>query len=228
MGYLDQYNLERDHTDRNFTGQQSNEEIVLCNRKHPIVLFSPTIGFLAITIIFVLALIGLNEIGSASNSIFESGSLLNRILLLFLFAGYTYSFHRFFNIIFNYYLQVTILTSFRVILVKKTIFFSNNKDTVDLHKIQDLKISQDGFFSTLLDYGTLTLELSAIHETKVVSYLPRPDEWFRIINSAKRDYIEKRTVRKHVAPPTPHEEDIMRATTKIHQDALHALARNGV
>ena len=126
----------------------------------------------------------------------ESQSLLISALFLLLFASYIYYFHRVFMKIFNYYLNITILTNYRLIQLQKTVFFQNNKDTIDLHKIQDLRKDQNGLLSTLFDYGSLTIEVSAIHETKCVHYIPSPEAWFQMLNEAKRKYIDRRREKK--------------------------------
>lgn len=188
MGIFD-HNTE-DFTDRHFPGQDRLEEIVLYTRKHPIVLLPHVLGFMASLIIFPMVIYTLKSF------ITEPDSLVFPALFLLLFAGYTYYFHRFFLKLFNYYLGITILTNFRIIQLQKTVFFINNKDTIDLHKIQDLKKDQNGLLSTLFNYGTLVVEVSAIHETKCLRYIPYPEKWFQALNEAKRIYIDKRREKK--------------------------------
>lgn len=185
-----------------FMGQQKSERVIMCSRQHPIILVPHLLGFIVATGLFAMVV-------HATQNLIEPGSLTYQALFLVLFGGYTYYFHRFFNKVFNYYLHTVILTNFRIIEVRKTVFFCNNKDTIDLHKIQDLKKGQDGFLCTLFDYGTLAIELSASHETKNIKMLPNPDKWFETMNNMKRSYIDHRRQRrakdeKHAKPGKIH------------------------
>ncbi|MDP4007791.1 MAG: hypothetical protein Q8P68_01215 [Candidatus Peregrinibacteria bacterium] len=179
-----------DNTDRHFPGQNKNEELLLYTRLHPIILLPHLMGFVASLIVFPMIVYALESMEV------EEGSILTSAIFLFLFITYAYYFHKFFLKIFNYYLSVIILTNFRIIQLKKSVFLYNSKDTIDLHKIQDLRKDQNGLLSTLFDYGTVTIEVSAIHETKQLKYIPRPEQCFQVLNKAKRKYIDKRREKK--------------------------------
>ncbi|MBT6068420.1 hypothetical protein HOG48_01560 [Candidatus Peregrinibacteria bacterium] len=184
-GFPEESREEVDNTDRSFIGQQKHEEIMLCTRLHPIIILPYVFGIALITAIFFAIVYG-------TSNVIPKGEIMGQILLFGVFSAYMYYLHRFFNKLLNYYLHVVILTNYRVIEVIKTVYFCNNKDTIDLHKIQDLKKDQDGLFCTIFNYGTLVVEVSAIHETKRVRYLPNPDKWFQTLNKVKRSYIERR------------------------------------
>lgn len=179
-----------DFTDKHFPGQGRHEEIVLYTRCHPIVLLPHVLGFTASLIIFPMMIYTLKSFAT------EPGSIVFSALFLLLFMIYTYYLHRFFLRLLNYYLCITIMTNFRIISLHKTVFFIDTKDTIDLHKIQDLKKDQNGLLSTLFNYGTLVIEISAIHETKRIMCIPHPEQWFQALNEAKRIYIDKRREKK--------------------------------
>lgn len=179
-----------DNTDKHFPGQNKNEELLLYTRLHPIILLPHLMGFVASLTLLPMIVYAIKSMEV------ESGTSLTSAIFLFLFFVYAYYFHRFFLRIFNYYLSVIVLTNFRIIQLKKSVFLHNSKDTIDLYKIQDLKKDQNGLLSTLFDYGTVTIEVSAIHETKKLKYIPRPEEWFQVLNEAKRKYIDRRRDKK--------------------------------
>ncbi len=197
--------MKMDNTDRHFPGQQKREEIVLFTRLHPIILLPHVAAFLVSVAFFPAIVYGLKAISPGAPS------LLMQALFLALFVGYTYFFHFFFNKILNYYLNIVILTNYRVIILQKTVFFCNNKDTIDLYKIQDLKKEQDGLLCTILDYGSVVIEVSAIHETKTIHHIPNPEKWFKVLNKAKRQYIEKRRASRGIGPK-PEEVKRVEAT----------------
>lgn len=186
-----------DNTNRNFKGQQKNEIVLCFTRKHWIVLLPHFIGFA----IFVLAVAGFLILISedAVSSVMEPFTY--RALAFIALVGLTFYLHRFFTILFNYYLQVFIVTNFRIIQLDYTLYFTHNRDSIDIREIQDIVNNQKGIFQTLLNYGSVTITLSSAHATKVVSYLPNPEYFFRKINKTKREYITSRGFEKAAAGP---------------------------
>ena len=181
-----------DNTNKNFKGQHRNETVLCFCRKHWIVLF-PTLLGLAIFGIIILSYF----IFVADTDIKQlmSPSTYRAFALLGLAAA-TFYLHRVFNKIFNYYLQTLIITNFRVINSEQTLFFSRNKDSVDLREIQDIIVIQKGVMQTILNYGAIELTLSSAHASKIYTRIPNPDYHFKKINKTKREYITKRREEK--------------------------------
>lgn len=183
---------ESDNTNRNFKGQQKNEVVHCFTRKHWIMLLPHFIGFA----IFVLAVAGFLILISENmvSSVMEIFTY--RVLALIALVGLTFYLHKFFTILFNYYLQVFIVTNFRIIQLDYTLYFTHNRDSIDIREIQDIVNNQKGIFQTLLNYGSITITLSSAHATKVIPYLPNPEYFFRKINKTKREYITSRGLEK--------------------------------
>lgn len=185
---------EADFVNRNFKGQQKNEVVLCFCRKHWIALFPHMVIF---TMIFIVPFLLLAFTpGETLERIFSPSAY--RVLAAVILAVMTYYFHRFFLRCFTYYLQILIITNFRVIQLDQTLFFKHNRDSIDLPEIQDIVIQRRGLFQTVLNYGELTITLSSAHATKVLSRIPNPEYYFRKINKTKREYITSRRVQKAV------------------------------
>ena len=187
---------KKDYSNMHFKGQQQNEIVHCFCRKHWIVLVPHFIG---VTLVLIAAISLYMLIPKTTiASIFSP--LAYRAVTVFLLAALTVYLHFFFNRIFNYYLQILIVTNFRVILLDQTLFFTRNRDSIDLPEIQDIVIHQKGVLKTILNYGAIIITLSSVHATKTFHYVPNPEYYFRKINKTKREYIMTRRMEKGALP----------------------------
>lgn len=181
-----------DNTNRHFKGQHK-DEIVLCFcRKHWITLLP---HFAGMAILFAATAAFFIFVAPADIQSAVSGSLY-RFSAFLVILGATLYIHSFFLRFFNYYLQTFIITNFRVVQLDQTLFFQQNRDSVDLREIQDIVVNQKGILKTLLNYGEIIITMSSAHATKVLQRVPNPEYHFRKINKTKREYITNRGLRK--------------------------------
>ncbi len=187
-----------DNTNRNFNGQQKNETVLCFSRKHWIVLLPHFIMFV-IFLILVISFVAVSGevIGPTTNPV------LYRSFALILIAAATYYLHRFFIRLLNYYLQIIIITNFRVIQLDRTLFFQRNMDSIDLSQIQDIIFERHGILKTILNYGEIVITLSSAYASKTIHYMPNPEYHFRKINKTKREYIIARGLAKIPASEAP-------------------------
>lgn len=80
-----------------------------------------------------------------------------------------------------------IVTDSRIIDLDKTLIVRDARDAIDLSQIQDTIMKQNGLLHTILNYGDITVTLSAINVEKRFKSLPNPDYYFRKINKTKRE-----------------------------------------
>lgn len=177
-----------DNTNKNFKGQQKNEVVLCFSRKHWIVLVPHFIGFG----IFLAAVFSFFVFISKQDIEAVMNQAVYRIFAGLAIIGLTFYLHRFFCIFFNYYLQIFIVTNFRVLQLDQTLYFTKNRDSIDLPEIQDILIEQKGIMKTLLNYGEIQITLSSAHATKTLRSVPNPEYFFRKINKTKREYITSR------------------------------------
>ncbi|MEK9132322.1 MAG: hypothetical protein AAB606_01255 [Patescibacteria group bacterium] len=193
---------EIDNTNRNFKGQHKHETVLCFTRRHWIVLLPYIIGSLLIMAgLFYLA------ISTFRTDMADFISpIAYKVVAGAVIAVITYYLHRFFVRFLNYYLQIIIVTNFRVIELDITLFFNNNRDSIDLPEIQDVVIRQEGILKTLLNFGELIITLSSVNASKSLYYVPNPEYFFRKINKTKREYIITRRLQKGLHEPIAQSE----------------------
>lgn len=173
-----------DNTNRNFNGQQANEEVVAFTRHHWILVFPYLLGVLVL--IFILGLSFLLPVRAWLVDVFTQE--VYEVLSLVLIFAVTYFLHRIFTQIFNYYLRIVIITNFRVIDLDKTLVFNDTRDALDLSKVQDVILKKDGLMQTLFNYGDLELTMPAVNLVKTLKYVPNPDQYYHKLNEVRMRY----------------------------------------
>lgn len=180
-----------DHTNRHFHGQQPAERVLCFCRKHPIVLLRPFLltglimATLAAGIVLLLQLPG-------------TDAWPWRLLLVAFFLTMTVAHHGFFLRFLQYYLEIVILTNYRVIDLKKSVFIHDDKEMIDLHEIQDIKKNQDGIWANMFNYGDIVITTASTTSSMSLPDLPHPDYHLNRINEGKRHYILDRRSQKAV------------------------------
>lgn len=178
---------EIDNTNKNFKGQQKNEVVLAFCRKHWVVLLPHIIGLIGGSALIVLFLLYAD---TAFLKPFIS-QIAYRIATGIIIIGATYVFHVCFIRFLNYYLQVLIVTNFRIVVIDQTLYFSRNRDSVDLNQMQDVVAQRSGIIKTILNYGEIIITLSASHATKTLTFVPNPEYYFRKINKTKRAHTSE-------------------------------------
>lgn len=192
-----QANQEIDNTNRNFKGQHKHEAVLCFTRRHWLVLLPYIIGFLLVMAGFLYLVFS----GFRTDAADLISPAAYKVVAGAVIVVMTYYLHRFFIRFFNYYLQTIIVTNFRVIELDITLYFNNNRDSLDLPEIQDVVIHQGGVIKTLFNFGELIITLSSVNATKILRYVPNPEYFFRKINKTKREYITTRRLQKGLHEP---------------------------
>lgn len=189
-----------DNTDKYFRGQQKHEYIACFCRKHWVALvpLGLEILFFAIltgTIAYILTFL-------------ENKPLIEGTILIGVAAA-TFFLHQFALKLISYFLDILVITNHRVITLKKTLFLHDDRDAIDLAKMQDVIKRQNGLIKNILGYGELIITLSGASITKHITHIPNPEYHFRKINELKREYIIKRSEEKrkldHLTQEKRHE-----------------------
>lgn len=169
------------NTNRLFRGQMEDEEVVAFSRKHWVALLPNVISFGFFLILVSLTVFLLNKftLPSISDPYFET-----LVLILLVAAGWLI--HRFFLRMINYYTNMVIITTHRIVEIKKTVFLRDTKESLDLRKVQEVEFKQDGLIANVLKFGNLNIILGN-SEIKTLTQLPNPDYFFRLLNKLKND-----------------------------------------
>ncbi len=131
-----------------FHDQHENETCYGSFRKHWTQLILPFSRFILMNMaIFIAILIDrfFLEVHTLSHIYFD-------LIILFLFLFSLYETYKFYLSILSWLLTVIIITDYRIIEVYKTIFLHDEKEGIDLKKVQDVQMKKKGFWQNLLDY----------------------------------------------------------------------------
>lgn len=174
-----------DNTNRNFKGQQKNEVVHCFTRRHWIVLLPYLIAAVVLGIVVFLSLFFVDH--KALTAFFDV--TMYRVLAFAAVLLITHFLHYFFLRLFNFYLQIVVITNSRVIHLDQTLYFQRERDSIDLPEIQDIVIQRRGILKTLLNFGEITITLSSAHATKTLTHVPNPEYYFRKLNKIKSQYL---------------------------------------
>lgn len=163
--------------DQNFKGQLDGEHVACVFRRHWISIFNTLLSIPGLLILLFLIFINL--------PVFLAGLGHLNLLLAFAFTLIHVLIHRQFLTIFRYFLETVIVTDRRVVVVDKSVFFKDSKNSVDLATVQDIQKKQDGFFESFFNYGSLIFVLSGSSETTVIDLVPRPEYQYKKIMQMK-------------------------------------------
>jgi hypothetical protein len=169
-----------DNKDKYFKGQQSDETLNCFFRHHWIVLLKDLLYFAIILFIEIYTISNIDNIQNLIRG--------NPEMKLFFITGtiiLTYFFHRFFLHLFNYYVNIGIITDKRIVDHKKTLFFTDTMDAIDLANIQDIERIAEGFLPSILKFGDIKIYLNASQTVKTLHGVPNDKFHFRCINREK-------------------------------------------
>ncbi len=179
------------NANKHFKGQMDSEDILCFCRKHWIVIAHYLVGLPILWGILI-------PIGMLSKAPLADvmGEVPYETLAFLMVIFATYLHHRIFIRIFNYYLDTVIITNYRIIDIDKTLFFRDQRSTLDVKEVQDLVLKKAGVFRTILDFGEIEIMLSNVSEPHSLRYVPHPEYHFRKINKTKREYIDARQMKR--------------------------------
>ena len=171
-----------EHKDKFFKGQQANEEFICFFRHHWIDLIKDFAIFLIFLIIVTTTITHIEKIQEILRG--------NRELKLFFFTGYllgTVYMHHFFIKMINYFVNVGVITNLRVIDHKKTIYFMDSADSVDLAQVQNIERIVEGILPSLLGFGDIRVFLNASDAVVTFRRVPNVKFHYRCIARAKEN-----------------------------------------
>jgi hypothetical protein len=152
-----------------FPGQRPDEQILLFMRRHWIVFVSSFVFVALIVAAYFGALIVIVrftpvDINGASQLVMTTitgiGLLMGWLFLLIRFV--------------DYYLDVWILSSERIVQIKQRSLFNRQIAEFDLSSVQDVQAKQRGVLGTFLNYGTIFVQTAGTTELFEFNYIPDP------------------------------------------------------
>ncbi|NMC51405.1 PH domain-containing protein [Candidatus Kuenenbacteria bacterium] len=171
--------------------REPDEKVVFVLHRHKFVFGVVALAFLILAILpfFIYFLIS-KEMPQALESQFWSIFLK---LLLFLF--YMFWWMLFYYAFLDYYLDVWMVTNYRVIGVEQRGLFHRVVAEYKLFRIQDVLAEQKGFFPTVIDYGNVHIQTAGEQEVVNFKQVPNPNhvarELIRLIEFNKKKLAAK-------------------------------------
>ncbi|MBU4141471.1 PH domain-containing protein [Patescibacteria group bacterium] len=176
-----------------FPGQYENEQILLVKRRHWIVLagFILMIALLILVPIFVYFFLPL---------VFEipNAKIFNKLFLFITCLYYLFLSVMSFFMIIDYYLDIWIITSQRILSVEQKGLFHRIVVEVRYSQIQDITSVVSGLVATYFQFGNINIQTAAEKERMMLKQITHPVETRRVISDAYHKEMEKTEEKKLV------------------------------
>lgn len=144
------------------------EKLYAIIRRHRITL---ALQISLVLIFAVLILVGIAFLNNNYPNILNSyGWYVSFILSIY----YASLWLKLFIIIADYYLDVSIITSHRLISIEQIHFFNREVTEFPLERIQDIMVRVNGPLETLLDYGDIIIRTASETQTFDFEKIPQP------------------------------------------------------
>lgn len=146
-----------------FPGQQEGEEVEYLGTQHWVKL----LPFLFLFTVAVLMVILFNTtffvffVTENPFLIFAVNSICAVVLL-----------HIFALQLFNFFMNVLIITNYRIIDVRYSVYLKRERDTIHLQNVQDIHYRQSGIWQRVFDYGTLDIYGSSVDVEYCIRNVP--------------------------------------------------------
>lgn len=181
-----------ENKDLHFKGQQANEHMICFFRHHWISLFREFIYFFIFIVTIMTIILHVSDFKSLIHDSQEF-----KMLFLSAFLIGTIYLHRFFMKMLNHFFSVGIITDRRIIDHKKTLFFKDTMDAVDMAQIQNIESVGEGLLPNLLKYGDIKIYLSSSAAFRTLECIPNNKFHFRCITRQKEALQQQMNGRPH-------------------------------
>lgn len=149
-----------------------DEVIIKIVRKDLFIIFQKALMFVVLTILPVIFF----YIFILANEKIMSGTISYPLLVLGACAYYLFIWIFFVFSFIDYYLDVWIITTERIIDIEQRGFFSRVVSEHNLSKIQDVTSEIHGFFPTILQYGTCFVQTAGAVQRFDFNDVPHPEK----------------------------------------------------
>ncbi len=150
---------------------EAGEKIEFLLRRHGLVLLAQSLLYSILLFVPLLLLWFINEQFADlwQNTLVQPvlvllGSIYMLFIVLFWFTAFI-----------DYWLDVWIVTNERIISVEQQGIFSRKFAEQKLYRLQDVSSEVEGFFPTILHYGTVIVQSAATEQTAILEQIPKAD-----------------------------------------------------
>lgn len=160
--------------------QEEQEELVLFIRRDLFILFKAVISYMMLIMIPIVVWLVLNTLEVVFGEVFGI------FLTLVVFSYYLIVLVLFYRAFLDYYLDIWIVTTKRIINIEQQDLFHRTISEVRLSKVQDVTSESKGFFPTFFDYGEVFVQSAGELPRIVFEEVPQPQKIAKTIGDLVR------------------------------------------
>lgn len=164
-----------------------DEQIVLFMRRHWFVLFTKYLFVGLLALVPLIAYLLMKE----SLFDFSPNSLGRAILTVVSSLYYLFLWVSAYNLFIDYYLDLWIVTTHRIIDIEQRGLFNHIVSEQSLENVQDSQSNVKGIFPTLLDYGDVLVQSSGARNLVLFRQVDDPAHVSRIVSKLAAEFREK-------------------------------------
>ncbi|MDO8512296.1 MAG: PH domain-containing protein [bacterium] len=168
-------------------GYHDDEVLLAFLRRHWFVMFLNAVMF----IVLMAIPIGIYALVPAQLLGWIQGTPWEGIIVMFFSAYYLMMWLFFFAALVDYYLDVWIVTSERIIDILQISLFRHVVAEQRIVRVQDVTSTVQGILPTFLNYGNVNIQTAGEQERFVFEQVPNPEGVKRIIFQAYEDGVRK-------------------------------------
>jgi len=159
-----------------FPGQEKGEKVVFFTRRHPLsflgmflfAFFMAVLPFIIFVLISARGIIDLDPTGQKIMIVLSSAYLL--FVLGFFLAAWI-----------DYYLDIMIITDFRIVDIMQNVLFSRDVAEANLDRVEDVNAEVKGFLPTVFHYGTIFVQTAGTARNFEFKSIPNPYDVSKMI-----------------------------------------------
>ncbi len=151
--------------------KNGDEHIIFQMRSHWITFF----GELVMLIVLAALPVGLYVMLGGVWPALLTGTIMRPVLVLLVSAFYLMLWLFFITKFIDYYLDVYLVTTVRVLDVSQNGMFSRTVSELDLARVQDVTSEIKGILHSMVDYGNVYIQTAGEHERFEFIDVPHPD-----------------------------------------------------
>lgn len=99
----------------------------------------------------------------------------------------------------DWYFDVWLLTNFGAVDIERNGFFDITSTRIEYHMIEGVSYTVKGFWSTVFNYGNITIDKMGGQTSVVLNDAVRPKKLESVISKFQDKYVANRSVRDHQA-----------------------------
>ncbi len=170
-----------------FIHKKSYEQIIKTVRRSPVTF----IPYVAVFIILAAMPVGVFWLINTMFPTLISGNIFYPIMVLFGSTYYLCICLFFYSYFVAFYLDMWVITNDRLVDIRQISLFAKSISELDLYQIQDATSEIEGFFPSIFNYGTLTLQTAGPVPKFIIHNTPNPHELRQLLldlSSADKRY----------------------------------------